>query len=284
MPKVNLNHQDLHEDKIKNFLVCNGFYEVINNPFVSKEDLDSINLDNPLDSNKKLLRTDLEESLLSNLLYNERRQKDSIKLFEVSDIYTKKDSCVNRSKKIGIIASGRVDKNYKEFSKKIDTTYLDMLFKPIIQNKEINFKNIKREFLDTKIKNKIFYLETVLSDLSSNNTDTSKKQILHNKKFKFKPVSEFPTSTRDLSYSVKDFSKSEILESLVMNFKNEIIKEIFIFDFYINEKNKEIKIGFRFIFQSNDRTLKDDEVDKVMDYIIMESTAIDSVEIPGLIQ
>ena len=55
---------------------------MINNPFVDKQLPNAIKIDNPLDSNKKYLRLSTRESLLNNLLYNERRQKDSIKLFE----------------------------------------------------------------------------------------------------------------------------------------------------------------------------------------------------------
>ena len=76
-------------EKIRHFLVQKGFFEVINIPFSSNKDKHAISIDNPLDSNKNYLRTSLKNSLIENLLYNERRQKDSIKLFEISDIYTK---------------------------------------------------------------------------------------------------------------------------------------------------------------------------------------------------
>ena len=41
-------------------------------------------IDNPLDSNRGYLRTTLKHSLIENLLYNEKRQHDSLKLFEIS--------------------------------------------------------------------------------------------------------------------------------------------------------------------------------------------------------
>ena len=88
--------------------------EVINSPFESNGEKDSIVVDNPLDSNRQFLRTDLKDSLIKNLLYNERRQQDSVKLFEISDIYTKPNS---KKRILGVIASGRVDKNYLDFSK-----------------------------------------------------------------------------------------------------------------------------------------------------------------------
>jgi len=77
-------------NKVKNYMIKNGFSEVINFPFTKNEAGKSISIDNPLDSNRNYLRTSLRDSLLENLLYNERRQKDSIKFFEISDLYTKK--------------------------------------------------------------------------------------------------------------------------------------------------------------------------------------------------
>ena len=84
----NKSKENLNENKIKNFLIENGFNEVINNPFVPIKNKDSLYVLNPLDSNRKYLRTNLKDSLLQNLLFNERRQKDCIKLFEISDVYS----------------------------------------------------------------------------------------------------------------------------------------------------------------------------------------------------
>ena len=78
---------ELLEQNIKSLLISEGFFEVINDPFVNHETNNSIKLDNPLDSRRKNLRINLEKSLIDNLLYNERRQQDSIKLFEITDVY-----------------------------------------------------------------------------------------------------------------------------------------------------------------------------------------------------
>ena len=51
-----------------------------------------------------------------------RKKKDSIKLFEISDVYTSKDG-INKKRVLSVIASGRVGLNYKEFTKKINPVY-----------------------------------------------------------------------------------------------------------------------------------------------------------------
>ena len=62
-------------------------YEVINDPFTSTVKEKSIKVDNPLDSNKKYLRTNLKDALLENLLLM-KEDKGLAKLFEIADIYT----------------------------------------------------------------------------------------------------------------------------------------------------------------------------------------------------
>ena len=57
---------------------------------------------------------------------------------------------------------------------------------------------------------------------------------------------------------------------------------MFIFDIYENNKTNIIKIGFRIRFQSQNRTLKDEEVDKIMNGIMNSTNSMDGVEIPGI--
>ena len=62
--------------------------------------------------------------MIQNLTYNERRQKDIIKIFEISDIYNSSGGEINYKKVLGLIASGREGHNYKDFNKIIDKNYL----------------------------------------------------------------------------------------------------------------------------------------------------------------
>ena len=272
---------DRTELELKNKLAENGFFEVINNPFTSNSSETAIIVDNPLDSNRMYLRTELKKSLINNLLYNQKRQKDIIKLYEISDIYLSTDGQPSK-KSVGIIASGRIGKNYLEFSKKIDKLYLLNVLETIIDTKKIDILDIPIDELDTKIKNNIYYVEFEFNTIKDREIfDTNIEKPDFNFK-KYQQISEFPSSYRDLSFSINDSNKYKILESHILNFKNKILKDKFIFDFYKNEKNNEIKIGFRFIFQSNKKTITDIEVSDVMNKIIESSMKIDSVSIPGL--
>ena len=126
----------------------------------------AIKVDNPLDSNRQFIRTNISNSLVDNLLYNERRQKESIKLFEISDIYVF-DNGINKKRMLSIIASGRVGLNYQDFSKKINIKYLEDLFKEICPNEVFDFKILSRDLLDTKSKNEIVSLELEISKFNN---------------------------------------------------------------------------------------------------------------------
>ena len=283
--KINISKKSHHKltsnvDKIKSFLVENGFYEVINNPFSSNELKDSIIVDNPLDSNRKFLRTSLRDSLINNLLFNERRQHDSIKLFEISDIYLQSEDTLPREV-VGIIASGRLGKNFEEFSKKIQIDYFKNIFNKLSNKNTFSFETISRDMLDSKLKNEICYFEVDLNDLSEHVYNYSSKIKPPYIYSKYVPISEFPSSARDLSFSLKEYSKLKDLENLLLSFNHKILKEVFIFDYYNNEIKNEIKLGFRFVFQSSSGTLTDMDIETVMENIMNQSIEIKGVSIPG---
>jgi phenylalanyl-tRNA synthetase beta chain len=275
-----INYKDI-ENKLRFFLLDNGFYEVINSPFVGLQAKEAIKVDNPLDSNREYLRINITNSLVENLLFNERRQKDSIKLFEISDIYSSSNS-INKKRKLSIIASGRVGENYKDFSKKINKKYLVMLFQEILPNQVFDFKVVSRESLDTKIKNEIVALEVDINSISSDILSYKEVSKPPESFAQYNPISDLPSSFKDISYSIKDYSKTEELQDLLLHYKSDIVKNIYIFDYFKNEKLKEIKIGFRFIFQSNKATLNSSEIELVYNDIVINSLKISGISIPGM--
>ena len=202
-----------------------------------------------------------------------------MKLFEISDVYVNDDSFGKRI--IGIIASGRMDKNYINFSKKITKDYLGEVLKKF-KTENYLIEEISRNKLNSKSKNKIIYCEFEIDSslsIDSSYDDLTLEDI--NGKV-YDPISEFPSSLRDLSFSITDYSKCKLLEKYILNYEHNLLKEVFVFDYYKNEKINEIKIGFRFIFQSKESTITDKEVDRVINNIIDGALKHDSVSIPGI--
>jgi len=267
--------------KLESLLVKNGFSEVINFPFTPNKEKESINIDNPLDSNRNNFRVSLKDSLIENLLYNERRQKDSIKLFEISDVYTK-DKEIKQQKKLGLIISGRQGHNYNDFSKKLDKKYLNNLLNENHDEGIFEITEIYRNNLDSKKKDKIFYVETLLEDIPMSfylKLSTQQRSIDF---INYKPISEYPSSSRDFSFVIEDVQTVNKIIDMLNNISDEIIKDSFLFDFYKDDKRKITKLGYRFIFQSHLKTLSDSEINKKVHKILSPILEIDRVSIPGM--
>ena len=282
IPKVKISNKHDIENKLRYLLLDKGFYEVINSPFISIGLDNSIIVDNPLDSNKKYLRTTMTDSLLDNLTYNERRQKDSIKLFEISDIYTSNNNEINKTRKLAIIASGRAGHNYKDFSKKITQKYLTEMFQEVLPNVDFNFQKLTRDSLKSKIKNEIIACEVDLDNFSSELLNYNQEFKSSNNFVQYSPISDLPYSIRDLSFSIKDFAKRKPLEDYILEFQDEILKDVYIFDYFHNERNAEIKIGFRFVFQSPSSTITESQVNDIIGVIINHTQKIKGIAIPGI--
>ena len=266
---------------IEDFFIEKGFSEVINYPFSVKEDKESIFIDNPLDSNRKSLRTSLKDSLIENLLYNERRQKDSIKLFEISDIYKRQGNLL-QEKRLGIIASGRYGNNYEDFSRKLDRNYLNKILNLDNDVSIFNIEEIPRENLKTKKREKIFYAEISVEEIPETVFSGSKsnRNLLHFTKYN--QISEYPSSIRDFSFSIKNLDEYNNVIAIIENFNNKNLKDSFIFDFYLNEKIGEIKVGVRLIFQSTSKTLSDEDISESITKLIEPIISLEGVFVPGL--
>ena len=286
--KFILSHQEKEkeiskEEVLESFLVRNGFSEVINQPFSFSTSESCIQVSNPLDSNKKSLRTSLLESLLINLDYNLRRQKESIKLFEFSNIYEKTSSEIVEKRMLGIIVAGREGKNFKEFNKKIDKPYFKNILNEIFHD-DVSDKilEIDRDRIEAKFKDKIFFFEYELNNLRVNtNEKILDKMKLGDPVRTYKKISEFPLMNRDISFLLKEESKIVELEEFIENLDFEELKEVFSFDFYKDNKSSNIKVAFRFVFQSEKKTLEDHEIDKKIKYIVKSTLEIGGIEVPG---
>ena len=282
IPKIETSKESI-DDKVRSFLIEKGFNEVINYPFSRNGDEDSIEIDNPLEKQKKYFRKSITESLVKNVLTNERRQQDSCKFFEISDIYalSGENKELEMKKRLAMIVSGRKGKNHLDFSKLMDDAYIESIFEELTTDFRFNINEITRTGLDSKIKYSMFSVEVDMEQLEEMFEDFSLERYPSVKEIKFKKVSEFPLIRRDLSFQTSHKERIDDLARLIENYDNDILKETFMFDFYNDESKNLIKIGFRFIFQSSERTLTDSEVDNIIDDIVKSSFDIGDIKLPG---
>ena len=140
-------------------------------------------------------------------------------------------------------------------------------------------EEISRENIKTKKKEKIFYTEVLVDNIPDEffKYSESKKTLVNF--VKYDPISEFPSSVRDFSFSIKNFDQYSNFISLVEEFNDDNLKDFFIFDFYLNEKLGEIKVGVRLIFQSNINTLSEIEIKESTDKILKPLINLEGVSV-----
>ena len=288
--KIEANFEELCRD----YLVNNGFFEVVNFPFNDNQDNSAIFVDNPLDKQRSKMRVCITKSIKENVVFNQNRQKDSIKLFEFSDIYTKDGN----ENKLAVIVSGKTNKNFKEFNAQLDYSYLKGLIKTIfseILGKELNFEldqsqnydlyekvycndahigrigKLSKEFVGSKTKTPVFSFEIAINNLKL----PTKKQSR---------ISDYPASYRDLSFRLDNHENLEQLATLIKKYKesSELMVDCFVFDLFENKKQNLLKVGYRFKFQALENNITDEETESVMNQLIKESLQIDGINIEGL--
>ena len=279
------------EQKISNHLVSLGFIEMMNNS-LSKEsfgvDKNSIQLLNPLSKDTSKLRTSLIFGALEILKFNHFNGSPNNKFFEWGRTYKLQDEKYIESNELVITISG-LQNNEHWYNGKSPSTFfqlkgiIESIFKlfgtvyfqePISKDsyfqEGILIKNsqevlatiglIKKDILNILGYKEICYLAVIKIDPFIKSSNQFKNKI--------KAVNKFQKSYRDLSILIEEeVSMNEIMKS-IKNINSTILKSISLFDIYRDKQFKGKKsYGFRFVFLHPERTLKDLEVDEIMNEI-----------------
>jgi len=151
-------------------------------------------------------------------------------------------------------------------------------------SKSIVFKieEISRTELKSKKKDKIFYTEISVDKIPENIFNDIESSLKPINFIKYQPVSEFPSSSKDFSFSIKDFNKYDSVIDHLSKLNDKYLKDAYIFDFYENKKHNEIKVGVRLIFQSNLNTLSEEDIQKSVNKLLQPIIDIEGISIPGI--
>lgn len=105
----------VQEEEIRDLLVGMGYDETITEPLVSHNNsqLDPVMLENSLTSDKTMLRTSLEQSLVHTMNEHKKHNFNVIKLFELGKIYFMSENTFKEEKHCGLIYHNEIDFDFK---------------------------------------------------------------------------------------------------------------------------------------------------------------------------
>ncbi|MDP3996094.1 MAG: phenylalanine--tRNA ligase subunit beta [bacterium] len=249
----------------KKVLTNQGFSEIYGYTFKPEGDLE---IAKPLSADKAFLRTELFGGLkeaLSKNLEHVLLDAEPVALFELGDVFT-----VEGEKTFLAVGIKYKKKKFNK-SQEVIAHALGNVFQTVgIYEKWNDFVTSKTHETMTKIEED----ETgmlVEMDFGKLFELSDKNWPIEIPDFKiseggYKPISAYPRIVRDVALFVpSDCTAEEVSAVIKDNATNLLSEGPVIFDQF--EKNGKKSLAFRFAFQAFDRTLSDDEVNKVVEKI-----------------
>jgi len=301
LPRGKVESFSSFNDKLSNFLVANGFYEILTPSFISssvineypdQEKTSLVKTINAVNVNFDTLRNHFLFSGLEALSYNVKRSNSNLKFFEFGRIYLKTPEAYEEKDRLGVWITGDIfPENWNVRVQKADFYYLKSIINNIlalsgIEKAEYKQVNTEAEWLSYvfdicyedltvaragmvhpalaakyDLKNEVYYAEFDPVVLKNINSNT---------RIKFKPLNRFPVILRDLSVILDERIKYDEILACLMQLKEPLLQSVGLIDYFTGEKIGEGKKSYtiRIKFQHENRTLKDDEVDEIIGKII----------------
>lgn len=257
------------ENVIRDYLVSQGFYEASNNSLVSSDwyegSTNLVELTNPLSTDMGIMRQSLVPGLLQSVAYNQNRQADLVKLFELGRTYEKTEVGFKENPVLTMVIWGNSSVESWEI-KNEKTDYFDM--KRYVQGlmnrlgsslsvEQIDIMAVSTKWLKKAgVNGMVFSVELPLKKLLK----PAKKTLRYQEPGKYFSI------RRDLSLVVDKSVRFEDLNQVVKQNKLKFLTEVRVFDVFEGRPLDETKkaVALSFTFNRNDTTMKDEEADSSM--------------------
>jgi len=282
---------------IANYLSANGFNEMMGLSLVESRMYGEANdqhvqINNTSNMHLDIMRPDALRSGLQSVVHNHNHQQSDLRLYEIGRTYGVQEVDYKESDFLSLFLSGAEQPESWSSSDKKEVSFYDIkMWVTSILNR-LNIKtyqisesessdlsyglkyhrgpSILAEFgaVDRKmlkgmgIDNEVYY---AFLDMKSIIKGGSKSKV------EIQTLSKYPSTDRDLALIIDEQVKFEEIVSIARKTENKLITDISLFDIY--RHTDHIGVGkksyaVRFVFQDESKTLKDKDVDKVMQKMI----------------
>lgn len=254
LPKLNrvgLTHKRMfYENKIREILVRAGFSEVMTYTFGDEGDVEIVK---GLADDKEKLRSKLSDGLLRSMSLNLHNApllgQDTIKLFELGNVFG--EDCEVRHLGIAIDDGGKKS----NFTEEVDLILSEIKRTLDIKDFEYETASVKPYVIELDF-------DTMISSLPEPaNYEAPTFSSLP--VVSYKTVSPYPFIARDIAMWVPAGTTWESIYNLCTEVRNPLITRIDLFDTF--SKENKTSFAFRLVFQSYEKTLTDEEVNKMME-------------------
>lgn len=286
---------------ISEFFVGQGFVEMMNNSLTTSDytekydgkglnKAENIELLNPLSKELDVMRQSLLFGTLESIERNQNRQQQIIKLFEFGKVYAKVNEKYVENNRLIIAVSGPLYEEAWNSDKRLASFYtikgiVTALFERLgligfrkesalenslladgIQLSVLKNKTVELGWISKAMKKDFGIRQDVfIADLDWDVLISSLNLV----KNTYKPLAKTFESRRDFSLLLDEKTTFEQIVEIAKKADKKILKSVRLFDVYEGDKLGAGKKSYAvaFYFQDPENTLKDEQIDKVMDRI-----------------
>ena len=302
---IRMGSYDKRAREIRNKMVDLGLNETLSYVLVNEKDaknytnddsIEAIKILTPLTEERTRLRCSIITSLYKIYEYNVAHYNKDVSIFEIGKSFYKKGDTYNEENKIACLMTGEYYYGINN-SKKVDFYIIKGIAEELLdflgyggrysfvvkdnmpeqlhpgQSAMISVNNdivgIIGKVHPEITKEDVFVMEINLDKLFSKKTG----------KMKYKEISKYPTVKKDISIVVdKNITSNEIAVAIKKS-AGSLLLNTEVFDVYTGKGIEEGKksLAYSLTFGTNDRTLTDEEINKVLEKIIERLSKIGTV-------
>lgn len=301
------SYRDQFRRKIASYLASRGMNEILNNSLddiswyqktaVFSED-DRVLMLNPLSRELGVMRLSMLPRGLQSLAYNINRNAKDLRFYEFGKTYKvlSVDTTLPVDKRYAedeilamLVTGNDKPENWNNAARKTDFYYLKSVVEDLMRMAGLN-NMIKAQESDSpllqfglayfvgnqclmqigKVKKEIAAVSDVEQEVWYAEINFDKMLMYHKRqKVSYKEIPKFPSMRRDFSIVLPKSVKYAELEKAAREQEKKLLRTVNLFDVYEGKNIPQDKISYAlsFTFFDETRTLRDEEVDKVMEKI-----------------
>jgi phenylalanyl-tRNA synthetase beta chain len=288
------------KERITDLLVGCGMQEVITYSLGSQATLDKVDpqkklgpalrVANPMSSEQEYLRTSLRARLLATFASNEKHEKDGIKLFEASRVYLPRANNLPEEREMlaGVLGGPQLDRSWLSGEDTLDFFDAKGILETLFNRLKVkaSFEPAEDQILlagktaeivvegqRIGVVGEVHPTTAASFDISTQpiilfEIDLAKLLPFAGVGYRYRLIPRFPGNSRDIALILDTSIAASKVEETIKSFP--LVDQVTLFDVYTGEQLPQSKksLAFSIRFQSAERTLTDEEVNKAQDEII----------------
>lgn len=286
------------ENLVANQLISQGFYEMMNNslttPEHNKEVSDLVTMLNPLSQELSVMRTSMLYQALESIAFNINRKQHDCKFFEFGKTYFPTENGYIEHKQLVLAVTGNQTKEtWVHNNSKSTFFYLKGIVEGIMSRMGVRLKEQPLSSKEISEGIEFLYNKQVIASLGLVDSGLAKSvgieqetlyaciqwevlvKAIQQSKVKFKHIPKNPAVRRDFALLLDKSVAYKDLYDAAYKAERNLLKSVSLFDVYEGKNLPDGKKSYAlsFTLQDQNKTLTDQQVDKVMGKIQAEFEA-----------